>query len=378
MQKKVLITGGAGFIGSNLSKKLRDCGWYVTILDNLSPQIHGVTVDEQEVRERFGHNIRFIRGDVRNRQDWEQALDDQNAIVHLAAETGTGQSMYQIEKYVDTNVGGTAILLDCLVRNQTKIQKVVVASSRAVYGEGKNKCPVHGVVYPTNRQDIEMMQGDFQVKCPICGVNVSPLPTDEDSTIKPASIYAITKLSQEQMVLCTCRSLSIPAVALRFQNVFGPGQSLKNPYTGILSIFSTAILNNERLNIFEDGHESRDFVYIDDATEATVRALESESVSDDVLNVGSGTPVTVMQVAKTLYKHYSKSMDIEVTGNYRIGDIRHNFASLDRIEKLIGFRPAWNFEQGIEAFVKWVLQQEVNSSEYNLSLDEMRQLGLMK
>lgn len=378
MQKKVLITGGAGFIGSHLSKKLSDRGWDVTVLDNLSPQIHGASLDEMEIRERLDHNVRFIRGDVCNRADWEQALDDQEAIVHLAAETGTGQSMYQIEQYVNINVRGTAILLDCLVKSRRKIQKVVVASSRAIYGEGKNKCPTHGVVYPGSRKDIDMALGSFQVKCPICGADVSPLPTDEDSTLSPGSIYAITKLNQEQMVICICRSLGIPAVALRFQNVFGPGQSLKNPYTGILSIFSTAILNEERINIFEDGLESRDFVYIDDATEATVRTLESEFSSYDAFNVGSGVAITVMQVAKALYKHYGKSIDIDVSGNYRLGDIRHNFASLNRIEKVIGFRPAWDFEQGVEAFVEWVRKQKVNSSRYTISLEEMRQLGLMK
>lgn len=378
MQKKVLITGGAGFIGSHLSKKLSDRGWDVTVLDNLSPQIHGASLDEMEIRERLDHNVRFIRGDVCNRADWEQALDDQEAIVHLAAETGTGQSMYQIEQYVNVNVRGTAILLDCLVKSRRKIQKVIVASSRAIYGEGKNKCPIHGVVYPGSRKDIDMALGNFQVKCPICGADVSPLPTDEDSTLSPSSIYAITKLNQEQMVICICRSLGIPAVALRFQNVFGPGQSLKNPYTGILSIFSTAILNEERINIFEDGLESRDFVYIDDATEATVCTLESEFSSYDAFNIGSGMAITVMQVAKTLYKHYGKSINIDVTGNYRLGDIRHNFASLDRIEKVIGFRPAWDFEQGVEAFVEWVRKQKVNSSSYTISLEEMRQLGLMK
>lgn len=378
MRKKVLITGGAGFIGSHLSKKLINRGWDVTVLDNLSPQIHGASLDEMEVREKLDHNVRFVRGDVCNRADWEQVLDDQEAIVHLAAETGTGQSMYQIEQYVNVNVRGTAILLDCLVKSRRKIQKVVVASSRAIYGEGKNKCPIHGVVYPGSRKGIDMALGDFQVKCPICGADVSPLPTDEDSTLSPSSIYAITKLNQEQMVICICRSLGIPAVALRFQNVFGPGQSLKNPYTGILSIFSTAILNEERINIFEDGLESRDFVYIDDATEATVRTLESEFSSYDAFNVGSGVAITVMQVAKALYKHYGKSINIDVSGNYRLGDIRHNFASLDRIEKVIGFRPAWDFEQGVEAFVEWVRKQKVNFSRYTVSLEEMRQLGLMK
>lgn len=378
MRKKVLITGGAGFIGSHLSKKLSNRGWDVTVLDNLSPQIHGASLDEMEIRERLDHNVRFVRGDVCNRADWEQVLDDQEAIVHLAAETGTGQSMYQIEQYVNINVRGTAILLDCLVKSRRKIQKVVVASSRAIYGEGKNKCPTHGVVYPGSRKGIDMALGNFQVKCPICGANVSPLPTDEDSTLSPSSIYAITKLNQEQMVICICRSLDIPAVALRFQNVFGPGQSLKNPYTGILSIFSTAILNEEPINIFEDGLESRDFVYIDDATEATVRTLESEFSNYDAFNVGSGVAITVMQVAKALYKHYGKSINIDVSGNYRLGDIRHNFASLDRIEKVIGFRPAWDFEQGVEAFVEWVRKQKVNSSSYAISLEEMRQLGLMK
>jgi dTDP-L-rhamnose 4-epimerase len=348
------------------------------VLDNLSPQIHGMTPDETEIRAGLSPNVRFIQGDVRNQTDWEQALDGQDAVVHLAADTGTGQSMYQIERYVEVNVRGTAILLDYLVKGRHSIQKVVVASSRAIYGEGKNNCPIHGVVYPNSRKDTNMAQGDFQVKCPICGTDVTPLPTDEESHINPASIYAITKLNQEQMVLCTCHGLAIPAVALRYQNVYGPGQSLKNPYTGILSIFSTAILNEERINVFEDGLESRDFVFIEDVAEATVRALESEAANDQVINVGSGTPVTVMHVAQTLKKAYCRSVDIVVTGNYRIGDIRHNFASIKRMEKMLGFRPVWSFDRGVEAFVEWVRTQKVNASDYAYSLAQMRQIGLIK
>ncbi len=378
MNKRILITGGAGFIGSHLNKKLSNLGWDVTVLDNLSSQIHGTNLGDAEIKQKLGENVKFIKGDVCNKLDMAKALNNQDAVVHLAAETGTGQSMYQIEKYVDINSRGTAILLDYLVNSKHKVQKIIVASSRSIYGEGKNQCPIHNVVFPKSRLDLDLSKGDFHAKCPICSTNVVPLATEEDSPFNPSSIYAITKLNQEQMVLCICSKLAIQSVALRFQNVFGPGQSLKNPYTGILSIFSTAILNGESINIFEDGLESRDFVYINDAIEAIVLSLESDSVSQNVLNVGTGEPVTVVQVAQALYKFYDKEIDIKITGNYRLGDIRHNFASLDAAKKIIGFQPLWSFQEGVKKFVDWVMEQKINTNVYQSSLEEMKKLGLMK
>lgn len=371
----ILITGGAGFIGSNLSKALVERGHNVTVLDNLSEQIHG---RHAPLPEEIAEIVTFIRGDVRNASDWNKALPGQDVVVHLAAETGTGQSMYEVHKYVDVNISGTAILLDYLVNHSHQIKKVVVASSRAIFGEGKYRCPSHGEVYPNHRIEDDLLKGDFEPKCPHCLANVLLLPTDEDSKIHPTSIYGITKQNQEQMVMNVCRSLGIPAVAFRYQNVYGPGQSLKNPYTGILSIFSTQIRNGSDLNIFEDGKESRDFVYIDDVVEATLLGIEKDEANYEVFNVGCGEAVSVLNVATTLKDLYGSEVSVQVSGNYRLGDIRHNYADLSKIKNRLGFSPKFNFDRGVRNFVEWVLLQEKEEDRYDLAMSEMKERGLFK
>lgn len=371
--KHILITGGAGFIGSNLTKKLLQKGHRITILDNLSPQIHG---DGAQFSSSEG--VRFMKGDVRNKEDWEKALEGVDVIVHLAAETGTGQSMYEVYKYVDSNIGGTALMLDYLVNHSHHVKKVIVASSRAIYGEGKYQCPNHGVLYPESRRDEELTAGQFDPVCLQCGSTLQVMATDEESKIHPASVYGITKLNQEQMVLNVCGSVNIPAVAFRYQNVYGPGQSLKNPYTGILSIFSTLIRNGKDINVFEDGLETRDFVYIDDVVAATVMGIESSNTGQQVFNVGSGVPTSVLEVAQKLKDLYKADINITVTGNYRIGDIRHNVADLKKVKEGLGFTPSWSFDQGITEFSKWVLAQEINPDKYDESISQMKERGLLK
>lgn len=267
---KVLITGGAGFIGSNLALKLKNLGYEVRIFDNLSKQIHGENPDLSYTYNLVKGKFETIIGDVNNRADWEKALEDVDTVVHLAAETGTGQSMYEIGKYVGSNITGTANLLELLTNNKHSVKKLIVAASRAVYGEGKFLCQEHGMVYPESRLDADMAKGDYEVKCPICHQNVDMQPTDEQSLLHPTSVYGFTKQAQEQLCMIVGQSIGLPVVAYRFQNVYGPGQSLKNPYTGILSIFSTRIKNGNDINIFEDGLETRDFVYIDDVTDAVI------------------------------------------------------------------------------------------------------------
>lgn len=378
MGRKILITGGAGFIGSTLALKCIERGDEVTVLDNLSPQIHG-DKDDSFLFQRIKDKVNFILGDVRNVYDWEQALKGQEVIVHLAAETGTGQSMYEIQRYMDVNVTGTGIMLDMLANHEHKVEKVIVASSRAIYGEGKywNK-DLHSAVYPIQRNDVDMSKGDYEPKCPLTGKEVVLMATDEDSKIHPNSIYGLTKYNQEQAVLIACRSLNIPAVAFRYQNVYGPGQSLKNPYTGILSIFSTRILNGNGINIFEDGKESRDFVYIDDVVKATMLGMDSETTDYQVFNVGLGQNISVMEVAETLIKHYGKQIDIQVSGQYRIGDIRHNYADLTKVKSALGFSPEVSFDEGIKRFTSWVLSQEIGEDKYEASLKEMKEKGLFK
>lgn len=379
MKKNILITGGAGFIGSNIALKLIDKGHNVTILDNLSPQIHG---DKPEITSPLYRSIldkvNFIKGSVTSKEDWLQALKGQDAIIHLAAETGTGQSMYEIQKYIDVNIGGTAIMLDILANEQHNINKVLVATSRAIYGEGKYECEDHGIVYPMERLDSDMAKGDFHCKCPICHKGVQILSTTEDSKIHPTSVYGITKQNQEQLVLTVCKSLGIPAVGYRYQNVYGPGQSLSNPYTGILSIFSTRIKNGNSINIFEDGKETRDFVFIEDVAQATILGLEKEQANDQVYNVGTGIATDVITVAKTLSKFYNKEIPIQISGNYRLGDIRHNFADISKIKTELGFEPKWSFEEGIQAFTKWVNEQEIPEDKYESSIEEMKKKGLYK
>jgi len=374
----ILITGGAGFIGSNLALKLVDLGCTVTVLDNLSPQIHGASPEDSPLFLSIRDKVRFVNGTVESYADWVEALDGNDVVVHLAAETGTGQSMYQIKKYSDINVGGTAIFLDYLANHQHTVKKMVVASSRSIYGEGKYKCESHGIVYPLARDSIAMDSSDFNVKCPVCSSDVELLATDESSKIHPSSIYGITKQVQEQMFMITGSSLSIPSVALRFQNVYGAGQSLSNPYTGILSIFSTRIKNGNDINIFEDGLESRDFIYIDDVVDSIVLAVFDEKANGNIFNVGSGVCTDVLTVAQSLKKIYRSESNITVSGNYRVGDIRHNFADLSAIQRALGFSPKIDFETGIKKFTDWVNCQQIEADLYESSISEMKQKGLYK
>ncbi|WP_073291064.1 NAD-dependent epimerase/dehydratase family protein [Chryseobacterium polytrichastri] len=375
---KILITGGAGFIGSKLSLELTKKGYEVTVLDNLSSQIHGEdpTVDSPLYKSIL-NKINFIKGDVTNREDWENAIEDQEVIVHLAAETGTGQSMYQIEKYTEVNVSGTAKMLDILVNKTHHVKKVIIASSRAIYGEGKYLHPKLGLVYPKPRKVEEMKSGDFEVKYSD-GQVLEALPTDEESKIHPTSIYGITKQNQEQMVMTTCAAIGIEPVSLRFQNVYGEGQSLLNPYTGILSIFSSQILNGNDINIFEDGKESRDFIHVDDAVKATIKCIESDEANGEIFNVGTGVSTAVTAVAENLRKFYNKDFDINVSGQFRLGDIRHNFADISKIKSKLNFQPKISFEEGMSRFTTWVLQQNIQDIKFKESLEEMKVKGLLK
>lgn len=372
---KILISGGAGFIGCHLARRLLSDGWTVSILDNFLPQVHGTN---RELPGDLKSNVQLWIGDVRNSEDWKKALSGQKVVIHLAAETGTGQSMYEIARYEDVNIHGTALLMDEIARMPANsIERVVYASSRAVYGEGKYQCPEHGIVYPAGRSSNDLEQGKFEPACPVCQIPCTPLTTDEDTPGRPLSIYGFTKLAQEMMISLAARFLGFKACGLRYQNVYGPGQSLKNPYTGILSIFSGLAKRGEEINIFEDGHESRDFVYIEDVIEATVRSLTLDVQETEVLNVGSGRSISVLEVAGLINEHYGQHSKLRVSGEYRQGDIRHNFADLSRVRAKLGFQPAWIFKDGLKQFLDWVDLQEGDVSGYKQSLDEMKARGLM-
>ena len=375
--KNILITGGAGFIGSNLTQKLVEKGFKVTVLDNLSKQIHGEN-QNSTLYSSIKDIVTFIQGDVCNKSDWQKALRNQDAVIHLASETGTGQSMYDISRYNKVNILGTTHLLDILANENHSIKKMIIASSRSIYGEGKYLCKNDGVLYPNQRQDIDMAKGKFNLVCNKCNEPLQLLATDEDSKIHPSSIYGITKQQQEQMILLMGKTLNIPAVALRYQNVYGPGQSLSNPYTGILSIFSTRLLNGNDIDIYEDGQESRDFVFIDDVVNATILALEKKQANNQIFNVGSGVATSVSEVANLLKSLYNSDVKISVSGKYRFGDIRHNYADLSKIENVLGFSPKFDFLSGITSFVNWVKTQKVMEDKYETSIQELENKGLIK
>ena len=354
----ILITGGAGFIGSHLAGMALAAGHKLTILDNLSPQVHGA---EPHFRPSTG--VHFIEGDVTVRADLERALEGVDTVIHLAADTGTGQSMYEIERYYRVNVQGTALLFDMLANMGHTVSNFVLASSRSVYGEGAYLChscePGGRRCFPTPRSPQQLAAHDWSPRCPECDSPLQPTATREDDRVAPASIYAATKLAQEDLVRIGCSSLGVPHAILRFQNVFGEGQSLKNPYTGILSIFSTRFRLGLPIDVSEDGEESRDFIHVEDVASAVLICAQ-KSIADGVtLNVGRGEPVTVMALARLLGRHLDCDVEVAATGRYRVGDIRHNFADISRFEAITGFKPRISLEEGLRRFCNWVLAQPI-------------------
>lgn len=372
----ILITGGAGFIGSRLALAFLKQGRAVRLLDNFSPQIHSTHELPPELR---GH-VELVRADVRDRDAVKRALTGIDSVVHLAAETGTGQSMYEIERYFSVNVQGTATLLDLLQNDPcaADVGTVVVASSRAVYGEGAYCCASHGTVYPDQRERAAMAAGQFEPVCPRCAAPLSLVPTPEDAPFKPMSVYGLTKQVQEQAVLMWARTRGANAFGLRYQNVYGPGQSLRNPYTGILAVFSNLARQDEPIEVYEDGEESRDFVYIDDVVEATVRCLNFSNRFVGALNVGSGQATSIILVAQAIRDHFASRSAIGITGAFRVGDIRHNTADTARLREVLHFVPAVSFKAGIASFLNWAMEQPVEDKlAYRRSVDELAAKGLM-
>lgn len=378
MPDHVLITGGAGFIGTRLAKRFVESGRTVTVLDALIPQVHG---DDPATTSPLLRSLdgvaEVIHGTVTSSDDLGRALDRATIVVHLAAETGTGQSMYEIDRYVEANVGGTAKLLDILANSEHTVSRMVIASSRSIYGEGAYRTADGRIVYPPHRADADMAAGDFDVHLAGEGA-IEVIPTDERATLHPSSVYGITKQMQESLIMTVGPTIGVEPVALRYQNVYGPGQSLKNPYTGILSIFSTLIRQGKEINIFEDGLESRDFVYIDDVVEATFLAATEPAAAGGVFNVGSGVATTVHDVVAALFAAFGTTVPTRVSGNYRLGDIRHNIADTTALRDKLGFTPAVSFSEGVSAFVDWVRTEPVEGDSYQRSLDEMASRNLLK
>lgn len=378
MVQHVLITGGAGFIGSHLARRLREEGNTVTVLDALIPQVHGEDPATTSPLLRSLDGVaEVIEGTVTSTDDLRRALRGAAVVVHLAAETGTGQSMYEIDRYAQTNVGGTAKLLDLLANSSHDVRRLVVASSRSIYGEGAYRTDDGRVVYPPHRSETDLAAGHFDVRLPGEGP-LKMIPTDEDAMLHPSSVYGITKQTQESLVMTVAPTVGVEPVSLRYQNVYGPGQSLRNPYTGILSIFSTLIRQSREINIFEDGLESRDFVYIDDVVEATFLAATRPEAAGGVFNVGSGTATTVLDVVDALFRAYGTTVPTRISGKFRLGDIRHNVADTRRLRETLGFTASVPFEDGVRAFAAWALSEPVEGEAYQRSLDEMVSRKLLR
>ena len=346
---RVLITGGAGFIGRHLVQALLGDGNTVRVLDTLSPQVHG---PEARIPIELA-DVEVIRGDIRDPDTVSLALADMEAVVHLAAETGVGQSMYEVSRYVDVNDRGTACLLEGLVRQQRAIP-FVLASSRAVYGEGLYHCPRCGDVSPQAREAAALERGAWDPLCPVCAGAITSAPTHEDAQPRPGSVYAATKLAQEHLCQIVADAYGMPLTILRLFNVYGPGQSLSNPYTGILSTFYTRAASGKAIAVYEDGEESRDFVFVGDVVEAMRRSLlRAVRPRQHILNVGSGTAISIADLARMMIRMGNWDVPIEITGAYRVGDIRHARADIRRLQQQLEMTVPTPLETGLRQWLDW-------------------------
>jgi dTDP-L-rhamnose 4-epimerase len=370
--KRVLITGGAGFIGSHTADALVRKGYAVRILDLLDSQIHG---ELASFPAYLMSNIECIRGDIRNPKDIAAALEDIDAIYHFASLTGVGQSMYDIRSYVDTNCTGTATLLESIIRHAKDLKKVVLASSRAVYGEGTYNCPQCGPVYPPPRTKSNLERGEFEVHCPVCTHVVQAVATHEDRPLRPISIYGWTKKQQEEQFAYLAHTFRIPVVILRYQNVYGSRQSLKNPYTGIVSIFYSRLRSGGSISLYERGKPIRDFIHVSDVVTANLLALERNLEIEAVINIGTGKTVSVVDVATTLAEIGNISPRFEDHGEFRVGDIYSCYAATTRANSLLGFMPQVDLKSGLQEFVTWAKNQQAVDL-YEKTVDELQARGL--
>jgi dTDP-L-rhamnose 4-epimerase len=375
--KKVLVTGAAGFIGSHLVERLIEDGLSVRALDNLSLQIHGPNGTFPAWRDH--PLVETVLASVTDTGVWDLALRGVDALVHLAAETGTGQSMYQIAHYNAVNSQATAQMMEAITQRGDQIARIVLSSSRSIYGEGAFACAACGLdpAYPQARGADALRAGEWDQPCPRCGAAMTFRPTSEDAPARPASVYAATKLAQEDLVRIVAAANAIPATILRFQNVYGEGQSLNNPYTGILSIFSTRIRRGLELPIFEDGEETRDFVHISDVVEAVRVALLAPRDVSGTFNVGSGVATSIATVAEELNRAFGGSSAIRVTGEFRLGDIRHNVADLTQLETMLGVTPHTSLADGLARFARWVSMQPLPEDRLAEANEELRSRKLM-
>ncbi len=388
MGERVLITGGAGFVGSHLADALASAGHDVILFDNLEPQVHGDVFSsssgglESATNPRPAYldtRHRLELGDIRDRGALEPLVREVDSVVHLAAMVGVGQSMYQVRRYTDVNTLGMATLLEALVANRDRVRKLVVASSMSIYGEGAYQCPTCGLVSPRLRPTVQLQQFDWEVRCATCAHTLQPVPTSEDKALYPTSIYAITKRDHEEMALAFGQAYDVPAVALRFFNIYGSRQALTNPYTGVAAIFCGRMLSGQVPVIYEDGLQLRDFVHVSDVVQACRLALERPGADHQVVNVGTGRPVSVRQVAELLARELNWTGGFEVRQKFRAGDVRHCFADIARIQALLGYAPQHQFEDGVAELVSWVANQKGVSAPVAAEVDrQLESYGLLR
>lgn len=352
---KVLVTGGGGFIGSHTVDMLVDKGYDIRILDNFESQVHG-----EAKPDYINQKAELMSGDVTDKEVWKKALQGVEGVIHLAAMVGMGQSMYQPVRYMNVNSVGTAAMYEVIVENpeiKKSIKKIVAASSKSIYGEGAYKCDEHGVVYPNPRSVEQLEKGDWEVHCPHCDKHVSPAGITEEKPAQNLAAYALSKYDAERLVIMFGETLGITSSAMRFFNVYGPRQSLNNPYTGVAAIFMSRVKNNNAPTIYEDGNMLRDFVYVEDIATANVLAFE-KAKKTDVYNVGTGNPISIFDIAKTIIDLRGSSLEPDIVGKYRAGDNRHDFSDISKIEKELGFKPKWDIKKGMESLAEWSESQD--------------------
>jgi dTDP-L-rhamnose 4-epimerase len=351
--KKILVTGGAGFVGSFLVDLLIKKGVEVRILDNLEDQVH-----HGEIPAYINKQAEFIRGDIRDYDKVKESLEGIDAVFHLAASVGVGQSNYQIKKYVDTNVSGIGNILDILVNNDHQVKKFITISSMTGYGEGNYLCKKDGIVRPPLRDESQLQKKDWNLYCPKCTEEVKPMPTDEEALDFPNSIYGFSKKAEQDMALIWGKLYKIPTVVLRGFNIYGPRQSLSNPYTGVSAIFISRLKNNKEAVIFEDGLQTRDFISVHDVVRAFLLALEKDDANYQMFNIGSGKGTTIEEIAKVLSNLLDKKNLININNEFRKNDIRHCFADISKAKKLLGWEPQVSLENGLEELIEWSKNEE--------------------
>lgn len=370
---KALVTGGAGFIGSFIADRLIKEGHEVVVLDNLEEQVH----PGRSRPSYLNPEAEFMEGDVRSIIDWERALDGIEVVFHDAALVGIGQSMYEVKRYTETNITGTANLFELLVAGKYNVKKVVLASSATIYGEGSYSCKKCGTVYPHIRKEENLKNRRFEQSCPKCSAEVKPIPTPEEKPADSKFFYAITKKMQEDMCLSLGKNYGIPVTALRYFNVFGPRQSLNNPYTGAIAVFSTRLKNNNVPVIIEDGLQMRDFIFVQDIVEANMLAMKSKSSDFEAFNVGTGKGTSIKQLAEILIKLYGKKVKPEINFAYRPGDMRHVFADISKARSKLGFEPKTGLEDGLKKVKEWSDSQQAVDN-FDKAFEEYKQKKVIR